>query len=318
MKWDGDRAVRRVFAISVFTLAVTGLSVGLTACQTSVKSDNPSPKVLTTFTVLADMAQNVAGEGLVVESIPKPGTEIHSYEPTPSDLVRGQKAAVILENGFNLESWATRFYNSLPKVDRVTLTAGITPIKIAEDRYAGKPNPHAWMSPKNALIYVNNIEQALSKLHPDQAERFKSNAQQYRQKIQDLDTKLKQAIAQIPPDKRYIVTCEGAFSYLARDYGLKEAYLWAVNSERQATPQQIDRVINLVKAKQIPAIFCESTVSGEAQKQVAKATGAKFGGNFYVDSLSPPEGEAPTYLKLLEYNVNLLIQGLTSQAKSSS
>jgi manganese transport system substrate-binding protein len=275
-------------------------------------SQNEKRVVLTTFTVLADMAQNVAGDRAIVESITKPGAEIHGYEPTPSDLERGQGADLILDNGLNLERWATRLYNSLPKVTHLTLTEGIEPVNIAEDAYQGKPNPHAWMSPKNALIYVENIRKALVDLDPANATTYDANAKAYSQQIQAIDAKLNQAIAAVPPDKRYIVSCEGAFSYLARDYGLKEVYIWPVNAEQQATPKQVERVINTVKANQIPTVFCESTVSNEPQLQVAKETGAKYGGVLYVDSLSPADGPTPTYLKLLEYNVNTLIKGLGS------
>lgn len=269
--------------------------------------------VLTTFTVLADMAKNVAGDKAIVESITKPGAEIHGYEVTPSDLERGQKADLILENGLNLERWADRFYNSLPEVPHITLSTGFQPVSIGEDSYQGKPNPHAWMSPQNALIYVENIRQALGELDPANAATYDANAKTYSEEIRAIDQKLKQAIAAVPADKRYIVSCEGAFSYIARDYGLKEVYIWAVNAEQQATPKQVERVINTVKENQIPAVFCESTVSEEAQLQVAKETGAKFAGVFYVDSLSPPDGLAPTYLKLLEYNVDTLIKGLQGQ-----
>lgn len=277
---------------------------------TSVPDRNGKKVILTTFTVLADMAQNVAGDKAIVESIIKPGAEIHGYEPTPSDLTRGQGASIILDNGFNLERWADRFYNSFPKVSRVTLSDGIQPVNIAEDAYAGKPNPHAWMSPKNALVYVENIRKALVKLDPPNASTYDSNAKNYSQEIQAIDEKLKQTIATIPPEKRYMVSCEGAFSYITRDYGLKEVYIWPVNAEKLATPKQLEKVINTVRANKIPAVFCESTVSDKLQLQVAKETGAKFAGVFYVDSLSPPEGPAPTYLKLLEYNVNTLIKGL--------
>lgn len=271
---------------------------------------NDKKVVLTTFTVLADMAQNVVGNKAIVESITKPGAEIHGYEPTPSDLERGQRADLILDNGLNLERWATRLYNSLPKVSHITLSEGVQPINIAEDAYQGKPNPHAWMSPQNALIYVENIRKALGTLDPANAVTYDANAATYSQQIRAIDAKLKQSISAIPPDKRYMVSCEGAFSYLTRDYGLKEVYIWPVNAEQQATPKQVEKVINSVKANQIPAVFCESTVSNEAQLQVAKETGAKFAGVFYVDSLSPPNGPTPTYLKLLEYNVNTLIKGL--------
>jgi manganese transport system substrate-binding protein len=201
----------------------------------------------------------------------------------------------------------------LPKVPHITLSDGFTPVSISEDSYRGKPNPHAWMSPQNALIYVDNIRKALGKLDPPNTTTYDANAKAYSQQIKSIDLKLKTAIAAIPPDKRYIVSCEGAFSYIARDYGLKEVYLWAVNAEQQATPKQVEKVINTVKTNKIPAVFCESTVNNKAQLQVAKESGAKFAGVFYVDSLSPPDGPASTYLKLLEYNINTLINGLQNK-----
>ncbi|URR35220.1 metal ABC transporter substrate-binding protein [Thermosynechococcus sp. HN-54] len=273
-------------------------------------NQNERPLVLTTFTVLADMAQQVAGDRLRVESLIKPGAEVHGYEFTPSDLVRGQEAALILENGLGLERWGDRFYNSLPNVPRVTLTEGITPIPIQEDAYQGKPNPHAWMSPQNALVYVENIRKALTELDPAGADLYAANAEAYKAQIRALDQELRQALAALPANKRYIVTCEGAFSYLARDYDLEEVYLWPVNADQEGTPQQMTRVIDIVRRQQIPAVFCESTVNAGPQKQVARESGATFAGIFYVDSLSPPDGNAPTYLDLLRYNINTLIRGL--------
>ena len=313
--WKGYQTGLMLLLVGVF----------LSSCMQTTQKSQPTPNptansstqtdqkvVLATFTVLADMARNVAGDKVKVESITKPGAEIHGYQVTPSDLERGQTANLILENGLNLERWADRFYNSLPKVPHITLSDGFTPVSIAEDSYQGKPNPHAWMSPQNALIYVENIRKALGNLDPTNVTTYDLNAKAYSKQIKSIDLKLKTAIAAIPPDKRYIVSCEGAFSYIARDYGLKEVYIWAVNAEQQATPKQVEKVINTVKANKIPAVFCESTVNNKAQLQVAKESGARFAGIFYVDSLSPPDGPASTYLKLLEYNVNTLIKGLQS------
>lgn len=293
------------------------LTLGLWLSGCSIPADRSGPNnrqaILTTFTVLADMTRNVAGDKVQVESIVKPGAEIHGYEPTPSDLARGQGATAIFDNGFNLERWATRFYNSFPQVPHITLSTGVKPVEIGGDAYKGKPNPHAWMSPQNALIYVENIRTALVKIDPANAATFTANARTYSEQIRVLDTKLKQAVATIPASKRYLVSCEGAFTYIARDYGLTEVYIWPVNAERQGTPKQVKNVIDTVRAKQIPAVFCESTVDNRSQLQVAKETGAKFGGVFYVDSLSPPNGPASTYLKLLEYNINTLIRGMTTK-----
>jgi manganese transport system substrate-binding protein len=314
------------FAIGIQIAVLSCAAIlGLTGCGSSVGGDrSPDTQnaanlkakaqgqkmILTTFTVLADMGQNVAGDKAIVQSLVKPGAEIHGYEPTPKDLVRAQDADLILDNGLNLERWAERFYNSVPKVPHVTLSSGVEPVAIAQDAQQGKPNPHAWMSPRNALLYVENIRKALAALDPANANVYARNAADYSQQIKALDRKLRRSVATLPSAQRYLVSCEGAFSYIARDYGLKEVYLWAVNSEQQAAPQQIERVINTVKANQIPAVFCESTVNDKAQRQVAKETKAKFGGVFFVDSLSPPEGPASTYLKLLEHNITTLIQGL--------
>jgi manganese transport system substrate-binding protein len=308
--------------VQTVTLGVL-VGVLISGCAKTSTQQNKAPKmattsqdkkvILTTFTVLADMAKNVAGEKATVESITKPGAEIHGYEPTPSDLVRGKDASLILDNGLNLERWAEKFYNSFPKVSHLRLSEGVEPINIAEDSHAGKPNPHAWMSPKNALIYVENIRKALNKIDPVNTTTYNENAQAYTGQIKAIDEKLKQAVLTIPAEKRYMVSCEGAFSYITRDYGLKEVYIWPVNAEQLATPKQVEKVINTVKANKIPAVFCESTVSDKAQRQVAKESGAKFAGVFYVDSLSPPDGPASTYLKLLEHNINTLITGLQSK-----
>ena len=271
-----------------------------------------NPKVLTTFTILADMAQTVAGDELTVESITRVGTEIHGYEPVPSDIARAQNADLILANGMDLERWFEQFMGNLDDVPTVVLTEGIKPI--ASGPYEDKPNPHAWMSPQNALIYVENIRQAFVALDPDNAESYNANAAAYSEQIQALDTTLKNDLANVPEGQRYLVSCEGAFSYLARDYGLQEIYMWPINAEQQSTPKQIKAVIEQVEANDVPTIFCESTVSDESQKEVARATGATFGGSLYVDSLSTAEGPVPTFLDLLAYDIELIADGLLGRS----
>lgn len=273
------------------------------------------PKVLTTFTVLADMARNVAGARAEVDSITKPGAEIHGYEPTPQDMVRLQGADIVLDNGMNLEKWAEKLYTNVPDVPHATLTEGIEPMSISEGPYKDKPNPHAWMSPTNALAYVDNITKALVRVDKDNARYYQDNAEQYKQKIKTVDVNLKDGLGKLPESNRYLASCEGAFSYLIRDYGLKELYLWPINADAQGTPQQIRHVVEEVKANKVPAVFCESTVSDKGQRQVAKETGVRFGGVFYVDSLSGSDGPTSTYLKLLEYNAKTLLDGLAGSVE---
>lgn len=289
------------------------VALGLSSCgveEPATSDSGEQKKVLTTFTILADMAQNVGGDALQVESITRIGAEIHGYEPVPSDLTKAQDADLILYNGMNLERWLEQFLGNVRDVPSVILTEGIEPIPIATGPYANKPNPHAWMSPQNALVYVENIRQAFVELDPANADIYNANAAAYSEELQAIDRQLQSTLADASPAQRYLVSCEGAFSYLARDYDLEEIYLWPINAEQQSTPKQIQGVIDQVKANSIPTVFCESTVSSEGQREVARATGARFGGDLYVDSLSIADGPVPTFLDLLAYDVQVISDGL--------
>lgn len=273
----------------------------------------PRPKrVVATFTVLADMAQNVAGTAVLVESLTRPGAEIHDYEPTPLDVVRAQAADLVLWNGLGLERWFERFFSRVNGVQQAVLTEGITPIGIGQGPYANQPNPHAWMSPTLAVIYVENIRRALTALEPQHAAAFAANATAYAAQIRAVDARLRERLATIPAERRVLATCEGAFSYLTRDYGLREAYLWPINSEDEGTPRQVRALIDTVRRSRVPAVFCESTVNDRAMRQVARETGARFAGVLHVDSLTGPDGPAPTFLKLLEANAETVLRGLSA------
>ena len=268
-------------------------------------------KVVTTFTVLADMARNVAGDAAEVVSVTKPGAEIHGYQPTPRDIVRASDADLILWNGMNLELWFEQFLGNLRDVPSAILTDGIEPISIAEGSYEGLPNPHAWMGLDNALIYISNIEAAMSSEDPENAAIYRANAEAYSAQMRETIEPLRTALADVPEDKRWLVTCEGAFSYLARDFGLKELYLWPMNADQVGTPQQVRKVIDGVRDNDIEAGFCERKVSDAPAKQVARETGAAYGGVLYVDSLSAADGPVPTYLDLLTVTSRTIVDALT-------
>lgn len=301
-----------VIAALLFTSGCAG-----TLPASSDASSGGKPTVLTTFTIPADMARQVAGNHLDVVSITKPGAEIHDYEPTASDIVKASRADLILDNGLGLERWFERFVADAD-AQRVTLSDGVAPIDISEGEYAGRSNPHAWMSPKNGLIYVDNIVKAFSELDPDNAEVYQHNGTAYKKSIQAVSDSLASSLGSLPDNRRTLVTCEGAFSYLTRDEGLHEAYIWPVNAESEGTPQQIANVINTVKRDGIPTVFCESTVNGKAMRQVSRETGSSFSEDadrlLYVDSLSASDGPVPTYLDLLRHDAEVIITGLTPSA----
>ncbi|MDC3169335.1 metal ABC transporter substrate-binding protein [Prochlorococcus sp. AH-716-E17] len=299
--------MKKKFLIFVFSFL---LSLSANSCKrTSFKNETNKEVILASFTVLADIIENVAKDEFVVKSITKPGVEVHGYQPTPSDLIKASKASVFIDNGFGFELWAEKFVSNL-QIKRVTISNRLEPIFISEDFYKGKPNPHAWISPKRGMIYVDIIVDSLSELKPSEAESFKKNGQIYKNKIDKIDKDFSLFINNLEKNNRYLVTCEGAFSYLTNDYGLKEAYLWPVNAESQITPKRMARTISLVKNKNIPSVFCESTVSNESQMVVASETGANFQGDLFVDSLSQDNESVNTYLKMLQHNLTLIKKGL--------
>jgi len=319
----------RLFTVLHRLCLTLSVAVLLVACQApvseqaasvpaSTEADKPRFKVVTTFTVIADIARNVAGEAAIVESITRPGAEIHEYQPTPGDLMRAQDAQLILWNGLNLELWFERFFARLDNVPSVTVSDGVPPIGIEEGPYSGKPNPHAWMSAQAALIYVDNIRDALITHDPVNADIYRDNAQNYKAQIQAVLEPVQQRLNKVPPERRWLVSSEGAFSYLARDLGLRELYLWPINADQQGTPQQVRKVIEQMRQHSIPVIFSESTISPEPAKQVARETGARYGGVLYVDSLSAAEGEVPTYLDLLRVTSNRIVNGLLADTQDSA
>lgn len=302
---------RRARTLATIALAAAGaLTLASCTSQPSGAADaDDRPVVLTTFTVLSDIAENVAGEHLRVESITKVGAEIHGYEPTPGDIRRANDADLILDNGMGLEAWFAQFVADLD-VPHVVVSDGIVPIDIREDAYSGMPNPHAWMSPLNVQVYVDNMVEAFAEVAPEHSAEFAANGAAYKQELQTVQDELVTALAVLPEHQRALVSCEGAFSYLARDAGLTEKYIWAVNAEQQATPRQIASVIEFVRANDVPAVFCESTVSDAPMRQVAEASGATLGDVLYVDSLSEPDGPVPSYLDLIRHDAEAIVAGL--------
>lgn len=303
----GNRASRSLGVLTVAAaLALTGCGSNGTSAQ------EEKPTVFTTFTVLADMAQNVAGDHLTVESLTKPGAEIHEYEPTPSDVSKAHDADLILNNGLGLEAWFEQFTQDTD-AKTVTVSDGVDVINIEDGEAAGTPNPHAWMSPENAQIYVDNIADAFAELDPEHADDYRANAEAYSAELEKIGTELKDELGTLPQNHRALVTCEGAFSYLAEDAGLTEKYLWAVNSDAQVSAGHITEISDYVSQNEVPAVFCESTVSDSTMQQIVSETDTEFGGKLYVDSLSEEGGDVPTYLDLLRYDANTISNALTGE-----
>lgn len=293
------------FRLAVLLVATLALAAGAAQAQDRMK-------VATTFTVIADMARHVAGNAAEVVSITRPVAEVHGYQPTPRDIVGAQDADLIQWNGLNLERWFEQFLSNLRDLPSTTVSEGIAPLPISRGDYEGKPNPHAWMGLENAQIYVDNIAAAFAKADPANAGTYRANADAYKAELTAALDPLRAQVAAIPKAQRWLVTCDGAFSYLARDLGLRELYLWPISADQMGTPRQVRTVIDTVRDNDIPAVFCESTVSQAPAKQVARETGAHYGGVLYVDSLSEPDGPLPSYLDLVRVTTQKIVDGLAA------
>jgi manganese/iron transport system substrate-binding protein len=283
----------------------------LTFIVIPLQADEKKLRVMTTFTVIADIVKNVAGDAASVESITKPNAEIHNYQATPGDLRRARGVDLLIYNGLNLEVWFDKFFQNLDDVPSVVISRNIKQISIRQGPYKDKPNPHAWMSPTNVMIYVDNVERALAQHDPANAKVYESNANIYKEKLRRLFENYHQKFSELAEERKWLVTSEGAFSYLAAEFKLKEAYLWPMNSDGQGTPRQIQRVIDLINEFKIPVIFSESTISPKPALQVARETGAAYGGVLYVDSLSDAKGRVPTYIKLISETLDRIYEGLS-------
>jgi len=300
----------RTAFLSRLALIIMSLALSTAGLSTAKAETAPNLKVVTSFTILADMTRQVAGKHAEVVSITRVGAEIHGYQPTPQDLVQAIDADLLLYNGLNLEQWMDQFLENLGSMPSFRLSQGIKPLPIRTGRYEGKANPHAWMGLENAKIYIDNIAQALSQADPENSENYLNNAEAYKGQLTRQVAPLKARIDALPASYRWLVTCEGAFSYLAADLGMKELYLWPINAHQQSTPKQVRAVIDGVREHQIPVVFCESTVNTAPAQQVARETGAAYGGVLYVDSLSHADGPVPSYLDLMTVNVTRIADSM--------
>lgn len=287
--------------------ALAALALGLFASPLAAAE---KLKVATTFTIIADMAAHVAGDAAEVSSLIPAGAEVHNFQPTPSDIRAAMEADLILWNGLGLEAWFDRFFRNLPDTPAAVVSEGVEPILIADGPYAGKPNPHAWMSASDAAIYVENIRKAMAAADPANAEVYAANAAAYTAEIEALAGPIRAEIATIPEGRRWLATSEGAFSYLTRDLGLGEIYIWPINEANTGTPQQIRRAIDAIREHEVPAVFSESTVDPRSAQQVARETGVAYGGVLYVDSITGPDGPAPSYLDLMRVTTGRIVEAL--------
>ena len=303
----GAAAVLRVLAI----LALIAL-LSAAGAQEAAEPDE-RPLVVTTFTVLEDLAARVAGEHLRVVTLAPVGAEIHEWELNPRNFVDLENASLVLYNGYNIEQWMGQARSTaasdVPFVP-VAEETGAAPLPIILGDFEGDPDPHLWMDPRLAVQYLEVIRNAFIELDPDNTAAYEQNAAEAIAELEDLYNELQDALAVIPDERRVMITSEAAFLYFAEAFDLEHEGIWGTNHEEEGSPDQIQRVIDLVRESGVEVVFYESTISDRHVRAVAEDTGATVAGPLYVDSVSEPDGEAPDYAAMLRHNAELLAEYL--------
>lgn len=320
---------RRLFLAAAVALAATpGLA------QTAAPAAAPKLPVVASFSILGDFVKNVGGDRIALTTIVGPNGDSHVYQPTPADAKKIAAAKVVFVNGLGFEGWMDRLVKaSGSKATVIVATKGITPRERTatepqeEDEHDhgkakgkgkdhahdhGPIDPHAWQSIANAKIYVANIRDGLIAADPAGKAEYEANAAAYLAKLDALETQVKAAIAAIPADRRVIITSHDAFGYLGDAYGVKLLAPEGVSTETEASAKDVGRIIRQIKTQKVPAVFLENVTNPKLVDRIAKESGAKVGGTLYSDALSDDKGPAPTYIDMMQSNVQKLSSALTS------
>ena len=287
--------MRRIWLVALALLAVT------TPARAADRLN-----VVASFSILGDLVRNVGGDKVDVTTLVGPDGDAHVYVPTPADAKRIAAARLVFVNGLGLEGWLPRLVQSAGgKAKIVTATAGIAPLQLG-----GGADPHAWQSPLNARVYVANIRDALIAADSADAAAFRSNAEGYLSKLDALDAEVRQAVAQIPENRRKVISTHRAFGYFAAAYGIEFIAPLGVSTESEASARDIAAIITQIRSAKIPAVFLENISDPRLIRQIAAETGARVGGTLYSDSLTGEKGDSPTYIDMVRHNIKALTSAL--------
>lgn len=262
--------------------------------------------VVASFSILADFVRNVGGDRIDLTTLVGPDSDVHVYTPAPGDAKRVASARLVIVNGLGLEGWLPRLVQSAgSKAMVVTASAGIAPLK-----HGSAADPHAWQSVPNAKIYVADIATALAAANPDDAAFFGAQAKAYLEKLETLDREVREAVAQIPADRRKVISTHDAFGYFAAEYGIQFVAPLGVSTETEPSARDIAVIIGQIKAQKIPAVFLENISDDRLIRRIAAETGAKVGGTLISDGLTGEKGPAPTYIDMVRHNIKALNSAL--------
>jgi zinc/manganese transport system substrate-binding protein len=290
-------------------------AIVLGACGFAASAQD-KPKVVATFSILADLANNVGGDRVEVATLVGPDGDAHVYSPTPADGRRLADAKLVIANGFKFEGWMSRLIKSSgTKALVVEAARGVEPIKAEErghDHGHADVDPHAWQSVANVKRYVMNIRDGLIAADPAGKAVYEANAAAYLEKLDALDRDVKAAVEAIPRDRRRIITSHDAFGYFQKAYGVTFVAPQGVSTEAEASAKDVAKIIRQIRREKIPAVFLENVSDPRLLERIAKESGARIGGRLYSDALSGADGPAGTYIDMMRHNIRALSAALSS------
>ncbi|MFS0574783.1 metal ABC transporter substrate-binding protein [Sporosarcina sp. 179-K 3D1 HS] len=274
-------------------------------------------KIITTYSIIYDMVKNVGGDLVDIHSLAPIGSDPHNYDPLPQDVVLTTDADIVFYNGLNLEEgngWFNKLMVAANKSDDdapvFKVSEGVTPMYLKSEEHAGEEDPHAWLDVRNGIRYVENIRDILSKMDPDHASVYEENASRYISQLEDLHEGIKDKMSQVPEGKRILVTSEGAFKYFSAAYDFEAAYIWEINSHDEGTPEQLKRIVDIIKENGIPALFVETSVDTRSMETVSRETNVPIQGEIFTDSLGKPGTDGDTYMDMVKWNADMIYNGL--------
>lgn len=271
-------------------------------------------KVVSSFTIIEDLAREIGGEDVEIHNLVPTGTDPHEYEPLPEDIKKATDADILFYNGLNLEGgkdgWFFKMIESVGQKDEnvFNLTTRVEPMYLSgEDGKEEEINPHAFIDPAVGIKMAEDMRDAFMKVDPDRKNNYEKRANAYIERLKEIDKKYEEKINEIPKEKRILVTSERAFQYMTAHYGLEEAYIWEIDTEENGSPQQIKSLVSFVKEHDVPVLFIESNVDRRPMETVSKETGVPFAQKpIYSDEIGKPGEEVDTYIKYLNYNIDLI------------
>lgn len=311
--------------LSVIVLAACGSNNAENNAETESNNEDESSadpiKVVTTFTLLEDIVKQMGGDAVETYNLVPIGTDPHEYEPLPEDMGETEDADILFYNGSNLEGgdsgWFNKLVNSTGQDDEVIfeVSDGIEPMYISsEDGSEEEINPHTFISPDAGITMAENIKDALIEVSPENKDEIEKRSEEYITKLEEMDEQYTERINDIPEEDRVLVTSERAFQYFVDRYGLKEGFIYEVDTEENGTPEQIKNLVSFIKDEEPPVLFVESNVDPRPMETVSNESGVEiFEDELYSDEIGELGGEADTYMKYLQYNIDKIHAGLTGE-----